>query len=106
MQLPIPKLEETDLNCKQTPIDKSERNLLAAMLSRAICDGFGAAQTEPQIRRDAKHWLFCELQPDKPFTFAWTALHLDLDPFELQKILREEVKNPEKFAAKLMILRS
>ncbi len=105
MQLPIPKLEETDLNCPQTPIDKSERNLLAAMLSRAICDGFGAAQTEPQIRREARYWLFCELQPRKPFTFAWTAIQLDLDPQEVQDFLREQVKDLKKFAAKLLILR-
>lgn len=106
MQLPIPQILETDLNCSQVSGVLSERNLLAAMLARAICDAFGMAQTEPHVRRSAKHWLFCELMPSKPFSFAWAVMQLDLDPVTLQEQLREQSKDPLIIAEKLAILRS
>jgi hypothetical protein len=106
MQLPIPQILETDLNCKQVSRVVSERNLLAAMLARAICDAFGVAQTEPHVRREARYWLFCELLPGKPFSFAWTALQLDLDPAIMQRALKEQSKDPLLIAEKLAILRA
>ena len=67
---------------------KPERNLLAAVLSRAICDAFGQARCERHVVRSARQWIFSELTPKVPFSFAWIALQLDLDPQFLQNNLR------------------
>lgn len=88
----------------QSPV-KPERNLLAAVLARAICDAFGTAQCERHIVRSARQWLFGKLTPTKPFSFAWVALHLDLDPQELQRDLRDYEDNPEGIQERLTLLR-
>lgn len=67
---------------------KPERNLLAAMLSRAICDAFGDAHCEGHFKRQARSWIFARLQPTRPYTFAWTAAELDINAAELQRNLR------------------
>lgn len=84
---------------------KAERNLLAAVLSRAICDAFGTAHCERHIVRSARQWLFGKLTPKRPFSFAWVALHLDLEPLSLQDSLRGYEKNPEEFQERLTLLR-
>ncbi len=84
---------------------KPERNLLAAVLSRAICDAFGTAHCERHIVRSARQWLFGKLKPKKAFSFAWVCLHLDLDPIELQQTLRSYEKNPENVQERLALLR-
>lgn len=106
MHQPIPQIIETDLNCPQVSTVRSERNLLAAVLARAICDAFGVAQTEAHIRRSAKHWLFCKLLPRKPFSFAWIAAQLDLNALTLQEQLRAQSQDPLLIAEKLAILKS
>jgi hypothetical protein len=88
----------------QSPV-KPERNLLAAVLARAICDAFGTAQCERHIVRSARQWLFGKLTPTKPFSFAWVALHLDLDPLELQRDLRNYERHPEEIQERLTLLR-
>lgn len=84
---------------------KPERNLLAAVLARAICDAFGTAHCERHIVRSARQWLFGKLTPKKPFSFAWVALHLDLDPISLQESLRGYESDPEKIQERLTLLR-
>ena len=84
---------------------KPERNLLAAVLARAICDAFGTAHCERHIVRSARQWLFGKLTPKKSFSFAWVALHLDLDPQELQRDLRDYEDNPEGIQERLTLLR-
>jgi hypothetical protein len=84
---------------------KAERNLLAAVLSRAICDAFGTAHCERHVVRSARQWLFGKLTPKKPFSFAWVALHLDLDPIALQETLRGYERMPEEFQERLTLLR-
>ena len=84
---------------------KPERNLLAAVLARAICDAFGTAHCERHIVRSARQWLFGTLTPKIPFSFAWVALHLDLDPLELQKSLRDYEDCPEDIQDRLALLR-
>lgn len=88
----------------QSPV-KPERNLLAAVLARAICDAFGTAHCERHIVRSARQWLFGKLTPKSPFSFAWVALHLDLDPAELQESLRGYESNPEEIQERLTLLR-
>jgi hypothetical protein len=84
---------------------KPERNLLAAVLARAICDAFGTAHCERHIVRDARQWLFGRLTPKEPFSFAWVALHLDLDPISLQESLHGYENNPEEIQERLSLLR-
>ena len=84
---------------------KPERNLLAAVLARAICDAFGTAHCERHIVRSARQWLFGKLTPTKPFSFAWVCLHLDLDPISLQESLRNYNKDPQQLQERLSLLR-
>ncbi len=78
-----------------TVLCKSERQLLAAILARAICDALGPMNIERHIRRQARCWLFRKLTPKKPFTLAWVAQHLDLDPVALQERLFYLRDNPQ-----------
>lgn len=84
---------------------KPERNLLAAVLARAICDAFGTAHCERHVVRSARQWLFGKLLPTKPFSFAWVALHLDLEPTALQNSLRSYEDNPDEIQERLTLLR-
>ncbi|MCB0336864.1 MAG: hypothetical protein KDD62_11190 [Bdellovibrionales bacterium] len=88
----------------QSPV-KPERNLLAAVLARAICDAFGTAHCERHVVRSARQWLFGKLTPKKPFSFAWVALHLDLEPHSLQESLRGYEGDPEGIQERLALLR-
>ena len=96
--------EGDDDNESQSPV-KPERNLLAAVLARAICDAFGTAHCERHVVRSARQWLFGKLTPKRPFSFAWVALHLDLDPVSLQESLRGYENNPEEIQERLTLLR-
>ena len=84
---------------------KPERNLLAAVLARAICDAFGTAHCERHVVRSARQWLFGKLTPKDSFSFAWVALHLDLEPSTLQDSLRQYEGNPEEIQERLTLLR-
>lgn len=84
---------------------KPERNLLAAVLARAICDAFGTAHCERHIVRSARQWLFGKLTPTKPFSFAWVCLHLDLEPRALQETMRQYEGKPEEIQERLTLLR-
>ncbi len=96
--------ERDDDSEASSPV-KPERNLLAAVLARAICDAFGTAHCERHIVRSARQWLFGKLTPKKSFSFAWVALHLDLDPISLQESLRHYEGNPEEIQERLTLLR-
>jgi len=84
---------------------KPERNLLAAVLARAICDAFGSAQCDRHIVRSARQWLFGSLTPTRAFSFAWVAQHLDLEPVQLQQTLRAYEGSPEVLQERLSLLR-
>lgn len=63
---------------------KPERNLLSAIMARAICDAFGDAHCEGHFTRNAKRWIFAPINEKKPFSFGWVAAHLNLDSKDLQ----------------------
>jgi len=84
---------------------KPERNLLAAVLARAICDAFGSAQCDRHVVRSARQWLFGKLTPSRAFSFAWVAQHLDLDPIALQQTLRCYEGDPDMIQERLSLLR-
>ena len=96
---------EREEDVEATSPVKPERNLLAAVLARAICDAFGTAHCERHIVRSARQWLFGKLTPKRPFSFAWVALHLDLDPVQLQDSLRSYEGKPEEIQDRLTLLR-
>lgn len=93
-----------DQHINPSPV-KPERNLLAAVLARAICDAFGSAQCDRHEVRSARQWLFGQLTPKLPFSFAWVSLHLDLDPVSLQETLRNYEGNPDIIQERLNFLR-
>ena len=84
---------------------KPERNLLAAVLARAICDAFGSAQCDRHVVRSARQWLFGKLTPTKAFSFAWVAQYLDLDPVSLQQSLKNYETDPVMLQERLSLLR-
>ena len=84
---------------------KPERNLLAAVLARAICDAFGSAQCDRHVVRSARQWLFGKLTPTRAFSFAWVAQHLDLDPVSLQQSLKNYETDPVMLQERLSLLR-
>ena len=94
---------EEDLEAS-SPV-KPERNLLAAVLSRAICDAFGTAQCERHIVRSARQWLFGKLDPKEVFSFCWVSNHLDLEPVTLQESLKGYENNPEDIQERLSLLK-
>lgn len=94
---------ELEENHNGNPI-KPERNLLAAVMARAICDAFGAAHCEKHIVRAARTWIFSKLAPKRPFSFAWVALQLDLSPEALQNRLK--VMSHEELQERISILRN
>ncbi len=97
-------LEGEDIQAGSKGI-KPERNLLAAVLARAICDAFGSAQCDRHVVRSARQWLFGKLTPTRAFSFAWVAQHLDLDPVSLQLSLRNYETDPEMLQERLSLLR-
>ena len=84
---------------------KPERNLLSAVLARALCDAFGSAQCDRHVVRSARQWLFGSLTPSRAFSFAWVVQHLDLDPIVIQHTLRSYEGNPEVLQERLNLLR-
>ena len=96
--------EREEDNEAASPV-KPERNLLAAVLARAICDAFGSAHCERHVVRSARQWLFGRLAPKNSFSFAWVCLHLDLDPLGLQDCLRNYEGDPNELQERLTLLR-
>ncbi len=84
---------------------KPERNLLSAVLARAICDAFGSAQCDRHVVRSARQWLFGALDVKRAFSFAWVAQHLDLEPIALQQTLKSYEGSPEMLQERLNLLR-
>jgi len=97
-----PEEEESPASSRSV---KPERNLLAAVLARAICDAFGSAQCDRHVVRSARQWLFGALTPTRAFSFAWVAQHLDLDPIALQHTLKSYESSPDVLNERLNLLR-
>ncbi len=64
-----------------------ERNLLMAILVRAILDFVGNNSQEAE---EAEEWLFAgsSRDEDEPYTFAWLCQQLDLDKFSIAEKIR------------------
>jgi|GEM_PF-750527 hypothetical protein len=84
---------------------KPERNLLSAVLARAVCDAFGNIEVEKHVRRTARQWIFGVTDPNQPFSFDWVCNSLDIDPNELRRMLRNYEINPDSFEYQLNLLK-
>lgn len=64
-----------------------ERNLILAILERAILDYTG---NDPEVAEDAEGWLFGDNSDPDPeqFTFPWVCNELDLDMKEVVQKIR------------------
>ncbi|RMG42553.1 MAG: hypothetical protein D6719_06235 [Candidatus Dadabacteria bacterium] len=63
-----------------------ERNLLMAVLERAILDFVG---NDPKEAAAAEEWLFGEAEhPPAAFTLPWVCLQLDLDIKRVREIIK------------------
>lgn len=72
------------------PIERGtpERNLLMAMLERAILDFVGNKETEIT---EAEEWLFSDKGGSdgaETFSFAWVCEHLDLDAKNIADVIK------------------
>ena len=101
----IGSVDDEDSNSVASKGVKPERNLLSAVLARAICDAFGSAQCDRHVVRSARQWLFGALTPTRAFSFAWVAQHLDLDPVALQHTLKSYENDPDMLQERLSLLR-
>lgn len=63
-----------------------EKNLLVAILKRALFDYFGGASP---VKLDAEEWLFSPENQDEEFSFEWVCEQLGNDP----SAVRGEIKN-------------
>jgi hypothetical protein len=65
-----------------------ERNLILAMLERAILDSVGNDAKEAE---DAEEWLF-NLDDNEEFSFNWVCEQLELDPKQISKTVSQMPK--------------
>lgn len=65
-----------------------ERNLLAAILDRAIMDTWESKDQE--LKRDIRRWMDKKIAAKKatPFSFQWVCEHLDFDPIVMKGIIK------------------
>lgn len=97
----IPEAENID----PTP-SIPEKNLLAAVLGRAILDATGTVDL--QARKGAHMWLRLDREfSDKfePFSFRWICFYLDLDPRIIKKYVLLEINNPQDMGINLRYAR-
>ncbi|NLF25623.1 MAG: hypothetical protein GX589_08225 [Deltaproteobacteria bacterium] len=91
--LPVPTIDEDAYNLFDIPnlTGTAERNLLMAVLERAIRDYVGNCSEEAE---SAREWLFdLEGTTHDIFSFAWLCHQLDLQPM---KVLSKISKMPKR----------
>ena len=81
-KLPIPVIDDDAYNLFDIPnlTGTAERNLLMAVLERAIRDFVGNSCEESE---SARKWLFDLKDDADPFTFKWVCHQLDLQPIKV-----------------------
>ena len=84
---------------------KPERNLLAAILGRAILDLYGEAATSQITIRSARAWLFSPIDFSTAFSFGWVAQQLNLDPMAIRTHLQTFGEDKEILLKSLTFLR-
>lgn len=68
-----------------------ERNLLMAVLERAMLDFVG---NDPKEIDSVEEWIFSDLEDPafEPFSFSWICQQLDLEPTRIARIIRDMPK--------------
>lgn len=97
--------EELGYDARPTPTIRSDRNLLAAIMGRAILDLYGEAVTSRLTMASARAWLYDPIEEDKIFSFGWVAKQLDLDPIVVREHLIDCSYDKEKLVKCLSFLR-
>lgn len=97
--------DESDYTHPKLPLVKPERNLLAAILGRAILDLYGDAVVDRLIVANARAWLYAPINDEIMFSFGWVAKNLDLDPIVIRAQLVQYAKNRENMLKCLSFLR-
>ena len=80
-QVRIPSIDQDEMTLFVIPnlTGTPERNLLMAILERAILDFVG---NDGEALREAEDWIFDLPSPAMPFTFSWICQQLDLNDAE------------------------
>lgn len=73
------------------PAGTPERNLLMAVLERAILDFVG---NDKKDLNQAEEWIFAPRNNDDfpPFSFGWVCKELDLDPERISNVIKQMPK--------------
>lgn len=75
-----------------------ERQLIAAMIERAIADALPVTRMLQHEKRDALNWISKKLESNpRIFSFQWACQALDLDPKALKDAILEKHKRNEVF---------
>lgn len=91
----IPAYNEGDYDIFDEPnlTGTPERNLLMAVLERAILDYVGNTAKDVE---NAKEWIFDKQeQPYSEFSFPWVCHHLDLEPERIASLIEKMPKRGE-----------
>ena len=66
-------------------ISTAERNLLSAILFRAVRDYLGNVK---ELKREAGKWIFCRECYDEEFSCRWVCEQIDVDYYRLVRELK------------------
>ena len=82
-QVRIPSIDQDEMTLFVIPnlTGTPERNLLMAILERAILDFVG---NDGEALREAEDWIFDLPSPAMPFTFSWICQQLDLNDADIR----------------------
>lgn len=84
---------------------KPERNLLAAIMGRAILDLCGETAVSSKTVASARMWIYEPLNYDEAFSFGWVSLNLNLDPLTIRHQISSYSGNREELVRCLKFLR-
>lgn len=77
---------ESPLNSTPNHTGSPERNLMMAVLERAILDFVG---NNPADIKSAETWIFAENEePQQEFSFTWVCSELDIDPKRIAEAIK------------------
>lgn len=79
----------------QTKHETPERNLISAILARAICDLLNNRINDVIWKERSREWIF--YHGNEHFSFNYICKHLDLDPDELRHLITEWEENKTEF---------
>lgn len=99
---------QADIGQHHEPIKSTpERNLLAAILMRAIRDYLSKCSDSENSYSEARAWLKIDREvpkKDSSWTFVWICEHLDLEALTLRDLIEAESKIPAKESRMVAIL--